>query len=154
MSRVVGIRPRPDQVADELAIRALAHAFADAVNRKDVAAFELLWDDDGIWEIGEPLPSSAKGSSNIAAQLLKLSDALEFFVQQVHSGVVAIDGDRATSRWSVQETGRRRDGGPYNNHAFYEDELAKRDGTWRFVRRTYRYVWLDLKSAIGGDAIR
>ena len=150
----MGIRPRPDQVADEVAIRALAHAFADAVNRKDVAAFESLWDDDGVWEIGEPLASSAKGSSNVAAQLLKLWDPLEFFVQQVHGGVVSIDGDRATSRWSVQETARRRDGGPYNNHAFYEDELAKRDGTWRFVRRTYRYVWLDLKSAIGGDAIR
>jgi ketosteroid isomerase-like protein len=154
LSRAVGIRPRPDQVADEVAIRALAHAFADAVNRKDVAAFESLWDDDGVWEIGEPLASSAKGSSNVAAQLLKLWDPLEFFVQQVHGGVVSIDGDRATSRWSVQETARRRDGGPYNNHAFYEDELAKRDGTWRFVRRTYRYVWLDLKSAIGGDAIR
>ena len=154
MSRAVGIRPRPEQVADELAIRALAHAFADAVNRKDVAAFESLWDDNGIWEIGEPLPSTATGSSNMPAQLLKLWDPLEFFVQQVHGGVVSIDGDRATSRWTVQETARRRDGGPYNNHAFYEDELARRDGTWRFVRRTYRYLWLDLKSGIGGDAIR
>ena len=154
MSRAVGIRPRPDQVADELAIRALAHAFADAVNRRDAATFESLWDDDGVWEIGEPLPSSAKGISNISAQLLRLWGPLDFFVQQVHGGVVTIDGDRATSRWSVQETGRRHDGGPYNNHALYEDELAKRDGTWRFVRRTYRYLWLDLKSAIGGDAIR
>ena len=150
----MGIRPRPDQAADELAIRALAHAFADAVNRRDAAAFESLWDDNGAWEIGEPLPSSAKGSANIAAQLLRLWDPLDFFVQQMHSGVVMIDGDLATSRWSVQETARRRDGGPYNNHAFYEDELAKRDGTWRFVRRTYRYLWLDLKSAIRGDAIR
>ena len=43
MSRTIGIRPRPDQVADELAIRALAYAFADAVNRRDAAAFESLW---------------------------------------------------------------------------------------------------------------
>jgi ketosteroid isomerase-like protein len=154
LSRAVGIRPRPEQVADELAIRGLAHAFADAVNRQDAAAFESLWEDDGVWEIGAPLPSSAKGSSNIAAQLLRLWEPLDFFVQQVHSGVVTIDGERATSRWSVQETGRRRDGGPYNNHAFYEDELVKRDGTWRFVRRTYRYLWLDLKSEIGGEAVR
>jgi uncharacterized lipoprotein YmbA len=42
---------------------------------------------------------------------------------------VTIDGDRATSRWSVQETGRRRDGGPYNNHGFYEDEMVKHDGS-------------------------
>ena len=106
-----------------------------------------------MWEIGAPLHSTAVGSTRIAAQFLKLSDALEFFVQQVRSGIVTIDGDRATSRWSVQETGRRRDGGPYNNYAFYEDEMVKRDGSWRFVRRNYRYVWLDLKDAIGGDVI-
>jgi ketosteroid isomerase-like protein len=150
----IGIRPQPDQVADEMAIRGLAHAFADAVNRRDAAAFESLWDDTGVWEIGAPLHSKAEGSTSIAAHFLKLWDAMDFLVQQVHSGVVTIDGDRAKSRWSVQETGRRRDGGPYNNHAFYEDEMVKRDGSWRFVRRNYRYVWLDLKSTIGGDVLK
>jgi ketosteroid isomerase-like protein len=152
--RAVGIRPRPEQVADEVAIRGLAYAFADAVNRGDAGAFEALWDDDGVWEIGAPLHSVAQGSTGIAAQFVKLWDSLEFFVQQVHSGIVTIDGDRATSRWSVQETGRRRDSGPYNNHAFYEDEIVKRDGSWRFLRRNYRYVWLDLKDTIGGDVIK
>jgi hypothetical protein len=42
----------------------------------------------------------------------------------------------------------------YNNHAFYEDKMVKRDGSWRFVRRNYRYVWLDLKSTIGGDVLK
>jgi ketosteroid isomerase-like protein len=124
LSRAVGIRPQPDQVADEMAIRGLAHAFADAVNRRDVAAFESLWDDDGVWEIGASLHSIAEGSTSIAAQLVTLWDALEFFVQQVHSGIVTIDGDRASSRWSIQETGRRHDGEPYNNHGFYEDEIV------------------------------
>lgn len=32
--RAVGIQPKPKQVADETAIRELAHAFADAVNRR------------------------------------------------------------------------------------------------------------------------
>jgi len=94
-----------------MAIRGLAHAFADSVNRRDVAVFESLWDDDGVWETGAPLHSIAEGSTNIAAHFLRLLEPLEFFVQ-VHSGVVTIDGDRATARWSVQETGRRRDGGP------------------------------------------
>ena len=154
MNRALGIRPQPEQVADEMAIRNLAYAFADCVNRRDVAAFESLWDDDGVWEIGAPLHSIAEGSMNIAAHFLSLLEPLEFFVQQVHSGVVTIDGDRATARWSVQETGERRDGGPYNNHAFYEDEMAKHNGTWRFVRRSYRYVWLDLKSPIGGNVVK
>jgi uncharacterized protein (TIGR02246 family) len=153
MSRTIGIRPRPDQVADELAIRALAYAFADAVNRRDAAAFESLWDENGVWEIGAPLHSIANGPTNIAAHMIELAEPLEFFVQLVHSGVVAIDGDQATARWLVQEIGRTRNNGPYNNHAFYEDELVKRDGAWRFARRSYRYIWLDLKSPIGGDVI-
>jgi ketosteroid isomerase-like protein len=140
-------------VADELAIRALVYAFADAVNRRDAAAFESLWDENAVWEIGSPLASIANGSSNIAARMIELVEPLEFFVQQVHSGVVAIDGDQATAHWSVQETGRSRTTGPYNNHAFYEDEVVKRDGAWRFARRSYRYVWLDLKSPIGGVVI-
>jgi hypothetical protein len=86
--------------------------------------------------------------------MIELAEPLEFFVQLVHSGVVAIDGDQATARWSVQETGRTRTKGPYNNYAFYEDQLVKREGAWRFARRSYRYVWLDLKSPIGGEIIR
>jgi hypothetical protein len=153
MSRAIGIRPRPDQVADELAIRALAYAFTDAVNRRDAGAFESLWDENGIWEIGAPLHSIANGAADIAAHMIQLAEPFEFFVQQAHSGGGVIDGDQATARWSVQETGRARNKGPYNNHAFYEDELVKREGAWRFARRSYRYVWLDLKSPIGGDVI-
>ena len=119
MIRTIGIRARPDQVADELAIRSLAQAFADAVNRRDAAVFESLWDENGVWEIGVPLHSIANGAANIAAHMIELAEPLEFFVQQVHSGVVAIDVDQATARWSVQETGRARNKGPYNNHAFY-----------------------------------
>ncbi|HEY4381436.1 MAG TPA: nuclear transport factor 2 family protein [Acidobacteriaceae bacterium] len=153
MNRTIGNRAREDQVADELAIRALAYAFADAVNRRDALTFELLWDENAVWEIGAPLHSIANGAPEIAAHMIELAEPLEFFVQQLHGGVVVIDGDRATARWSVQETGRSRTNGPYNNHAFYEDELVKRDGTWRFARRSYRYVWLDLKSPIGGEVI-
>jgi SnoaL-like domain len=154
LGRAVGIRPQPDQVADEMAIRGLAHAFADAVNRRDAAAFESLWDESGVWQIGAPLHAIAEGSTGIAAQFVKLWDALEFVVQQVHSGIVTIEGDRATFRWFVHEIGQRRRAGPYNSHAFYEDEMVKRDGSWRFVRRNYRHLWLDLSSTIGGSTIK
>jgi ketosteroid isomerase-like protein len=85
MSRTIGIHTRPDQVADELAIRALAYAFADAVNRRDAAAFESLWYENGVWEIGAPLHSIANGAANIAAHMIELAEPLEFFVQLVHS---------------------------------------------------------------------
>ena len=155
MSPTIGIRTRPEQVADELAIRGLAYAFADSVNRRDASTFESPWDEKRcLGKIGAPLQSISKGAAAIRAHMIALAEPLEFFVQLVHSGVVAIDGDQATARWSVQETGRTRNKEPYNNHAFYEDELVKRNGAWCFARRSYRYVWLDLKSPIGGETIR
>jgi hypothetical protein len=78
---------------------------------------------------------------------------LELVVQQVHGGADAIDADHAAARWSVQETGRSRSNGPCNNHAFHEDDHVKRDRAWRFARRSYRYVWLDLERPTGGDGI-
>jgi hypothetical protein len=153
MNRAIGIRAKPDQVADELAIRALAYAFADAVNRRDASTFELLWDENGVWEIGAPLHSITNGAHNIGTHMIELAEPLEFFVQLVHSGIVAIDGDQATARWSIQETGRSHTNGPYNAFASYEDVLVKREGAWRFARRSFRYVWLDLKSPIGGEVI-
>jgi hypothetical protein len=103
MSAASGIRTRPDQVADELAILALAYAFADAVNRRDAALFESLWDENAVWEIGAPLPSIANGAANIAAHMVELVEPLEFFVQQVHSGG-ALVGPRDWShsqQWTV-----------------------------------------------------
>ncbi len=83
MSPTIGIRARPEQVADELAIRGLAYAFADSVNRRDASTFESLWDENGVWEIGAPLQSISKGAAAIRAHMIALAEPLEFFVQLV-----------------------------------------------------------------------
>ncbi len=131
-------------LADEAEIRRLAAQFSDACVRYDRALFHSLWEPEGVWEITEPFPAVAEGVENILALLDGLLGMYEFFVQMQHSGVIAVTGDAATARWVMQEVGRGKDGALfYNNFGLYEDQMARRGGAWRFVRRTYQYVYID-----------
>ncbi len=68
-----------------------------------------------------------------------------YFMQMTHSGVVVLDGDRATARFVVREHGRG-EGTYYENLAVYNDELIRQADGWRFATRSYTYRFLDRKS--------
>ena len=142
-----------DEIADENAIRNLAHAFSDAVNRRDFDLFASIWSPDGEWTITDPIPSTAIGRDNIDKHVRELLEVWTFFVQQTHSGIVSVEGDVARASWTVQETGRTADGTRfYNNFAIYEDDLIKVDGVWSFTKRVYHYLWVDLSTPIPGNS--
>ena len=141
---------RLERLEDESAIRALTAAFADAATRNDKATLRELWTPDAEFAIGAPMGKTAVGVERIMDFFAELRDGREFFVQFVHSGVVSIDGDRATARWLVHEIARGG-GGFYTNYGFFSDVVEKRDGAWRFRRRSYSYVYLDA-SPFAGDA--
>lgn len=136
---------------DQMAIQQLAARFTDAVNERDPAAFAGLWvDGDALWEIGEPLASRAQGREQIVAMLERLMAIESHFMQLTHSGVINLDGDRATARWDMRERGRG-DGTYYDNLAVYNDILVRTLDGWRFQSRAYSYRFLD-QSAFGGEA--
>ena len=138
------------QLADESDIRNLTARFSDTAIRRDYDGFRALWTPDAVWEIKEPLPSSATGTDAIVTMLQGLMDTFEFFVQMVHSGVVTVEGDSANARWITQEMGRGKDDRCYyNNYAIYDDRLIRQDGVWRFARRTYDYMYLDDSAFMG-----
>ncbi len=131
-------------LADEAGIRRLAAQFCDACIRYDRTLFRSLWAAEGIWKITEPFPAEAGGVEEIVALLDVLLGMYEFFVQMQHSGVITVTGDTATARWVMQEVGRGKNGTLfYNNYGLYDDEMVRRDGAWRFVKRTYQYVYID-----------
>ena len=51
-----------DAVADELAIRHLVSAYADAVNRRDKALWASTWAEESVWDLSA---FSAEGKANI-----------------------------------------------------------------------------------------
>ena len=120
---VSSLEVRLRAVEDRLEIQALAARFSDAVNERDVQAFTQLWASDRpVWEIGPPLQSRAQGIDEIIAMLRRLLQIERYFMQITHSGVLTIDGDRATARFVERERGRG-DGTYYDNLAVYDDVL-------------------------------
>lgn len=73
----------------------------------------------------------------------------EFFVQNLHPGVVRLDGDTATGRAYVQEFGRMRDGGSHLNYALYHDRYRRTPDGWKFSERVYEVRYLDSSPLAG-----
>ena len=144
------LEERLKTVEDELSIRNLVARFTDAVNERDIASFRQLWTDDAVWEIGPPLQSRAEGVDEIAALLSRLLQTEQYFLQMTHSGVIEIEGDRATARFVERERGRG-ESSYYDSLAVYEDVLVREGDGWRFAKRFYRYRFLD-QSPFGGEA--
>ena len=62
--------------------------------------------------------------------------SLEFVFQTVHSGLVHVDGDRASARFPITEWSRRkRDGVTMAFLGVYEDDFLRTAEGWRFARR-------------------
>ena len=142
---------RLERVVAEAEIRNLAAQFSDAVNYNDPDAFSALWAADSVWEIGEPYVSRANGRAEIVALLRRLRQSWAFFVQLTHSGVIEFQtANVATARWSVREVARSPDRTQsYDNLAIYEDCLKNAEGVWRFVSRSYHYIWLSETPLLG-----
>ncbi|KAK4946776.1 hypothetical protein LTR10_014278 [Elasticomyces elasticus] len=134
-------------IADERSIRNLVARFANATAPVNYDAFAQLWlpseEIQATWSLSEPFAMSASGVTDIVAMLDKLLAERDFFVQMVHSGVVTLDGDRATGRWICHEVAKGPGETYYNNYAVYEDWYRKLDEKWYFARRDYKYMFLD-----------
>ncbi len=139
-----------DSTKDESEIRALVARFADAAMRNDPAAFGALWDADGEWRIGEPLPLAVRGRDAIVAAFAKLMSQWDFFAHVPSSILIEVSGDAARARCVVEETGMKTSAAKsYHNLAFYLDELRRREGRWVFASRFYHYLWIDDRPVTG-----
>lgn len=145
---------RLQRLEDDAAIRELAARFADASTRNDIATLRTLFVPDATFSIGKPNDVMCHGVDETASLIEKLEANKDFFVQFVHSGLVEIDGDRASARWLVREvamgTGEGGTGKSfYNNFGFFHDELVRADGAWLFQSRAYEYLYLDTDAFTG-----
>jgi uncharacterized protein (TIGR02246 family) len=137
-------------VADRVEIEALRGEFTDAGMTRDYDRFASLFTPDGVW--GMPhIDIELVGREQIRAGIERLQGLWEFFVQNVHPGIVRIDGDTATGRTHVAEFGRMRDGSSHSNHAIYHDRYRRTPDGWRFAERVYEIRYSD-DSPLPGSA--
>jgi uncharacterized protein (TIGR02246 family) len=119
---------------DETAIRALAAAYTDAVNRHDPVAGAAVYAADGVLVAYDTAP--IVGRAAIEAVFVARWPQAGILFQCLHSGLVEVNGDRAHARWWLSEHScpAGAHSGRMNLFA-YQDMLARLPEGWRFARR-------------------
>ena len=115
-------------VEDELAIRHLVAAYADAVNRRDGPLWAGTWADDGVWDL---MGNEIAGKDAVVAMWDNAMNGFEFVVQLVYQGTLEINGASATGRWYLAEHLRPQgsDSGRFNIGT-YADITTKVKEIW------------------------
>lgn len=135
---------------DREAIRDLGYRFADACNRRDMVAFRALWIPEGVWDIGAPKTFRSEGIETIAGTCSYLLALWDFFVQMPHAPVITVEGDRATSSWTMTEHANNAEQNQgYLNYGMYDDVCVRTPEGWKYKSRSYRYIYLDESAAPG-----
>jgi hypothetical protein len=126
-------------VADELAIRALVARYADAVCRRDPAAWAATWAQDCRWDLGGGRVTS--GRSETLNLYLTAVAKYDWVGQVVTTGRVEVDGDSATGWWYLIEFNQRAQGDGTLHLGHYDDEYVRTPDGWRFASRTMHMIY-------------
>ena len=129
--------PFTGPIEDRLAIRELYDSYADGANRGDRAAWLDCWSDDAIWWCHH-FERTGREAIGLQYDQLMASVKQAIFMTQICS--IEISGDAAKARAVCSERLLQTAGGEYQLTGRYEDELARCDGQWIFVRRIYHVM--------------
>jgi ketosteroid isomerase-like protein len=141
-------------LAGHIAIRDLLDRYTNALNHRDWSALEGLFACDGIWEAVSPVdgapPMRFEGAANCAKGIAQLVAPTDLCVQSNHAPVIVVDGQRATSISTINET-ILMDATPglmvvWGTYYVFQREA---DGEWRFAERTFRPTWSDMGGSKG-----
>ncbi|MFA6115798.1 MAG: nuclear transport factor 2 family protein [Sphingomonas sp.] len=137
--------------ADRLAIRELIDRYHAAINRHDWELLDTLFAPDAVWEARAPIDLRFDGHDAVMTGLRNSVLRQELLVQTC-SGVTVVleDASRAMVTSTLIEFGRERENGhPWCAVAFYDDEVRKDHGRWKFTRRALQVRYLGDSSLTG-----
>ncbi|WP_369029244.1 nuclear transport factor 2 family protein [Streptomyces adonidis] len=129
-------------ITDRVEIEALRAELTDAVMMRDFGRVVSLFTAEGTMSWPH-IDKEFVGHEEIRAGIEWGQSLWEFFVQNVHPGVIRLDGDTAAGRAYIQEFGRMRDGSSHLNHAVYHDRYERTADGWKFSERVYEVRYLD-----------
>jgi ketosteroid isomerase-like protein len=119
------------------AIQSQISRYTDAVNCGNWSDFPNIYMEDATWEaVG--LGLRFEGLTAITEGLSGLVQAMSMFAQLNCPAVIRYDGDRASARTTIYETGENQSAGTRMEvYGRYEDELARVNGQWLFKSRRF-----------------
>ena len=119
----------------------LVHRYADAVCRRDAAAWSATWSPDGTWLL---MGQTLEGRDAIVAMWTTAMAGFEHVLQIVHNGSATLDPEtgRGAGSWYISE--HSRDVGGRNGFllARYDDEYELLGTTWVFSRRSLAVAYM------------
>jgi uncharacterized protein (TIGR02246 family) len=121
-------------IEDQLAIRTLHDSYADAVFRRDAAAWGANWAEDGRWHL---MGTTVEGRDSIVALWNGAMGGFAFVAFFSQCAAIEIDGDTATGRVFTHEVLEGSDGTLSRPVGRYDDHYVKRDGRWLYQERRY-----------------
>ena len=119
---------------DALAIGRLVDEYTDAVSRGDVEGFGRCWTAEGRWT-GPGL--DCEGIFAITSAFAKMRGRITSAEQEVLTGDVTVEGDRATGTWEIHETIVDRDHEVRERVGRYDDEYRRTRDGWKFASRAF-----------------
>jgi len=125
-------------LADEMAIRALNAAYADAVMRRDAAAWSSLWAHDGRWFF---LGKWIEGRDNILARWQDAINGFPIICHHITSEQVAVSGDQAKSRVYLAEEVVTLKQLSLRFIGVYNDICTRLDEGWRYSSRRFDLIY-------------
>lgn len=127
-----------DPIADELAIRNLVARYSDAVNRRDAEAWGNCWTEDAVWKIMGMAP---EGRETIVGLWSQFMGGFPFVVQMPSECLITLNGDEATVRAYLTETGKGPDGSGMLTLGVYHDRVRREADAWRFTERSFHAMY-------------
>ena len=125
---------------DRLAIRELLETYADAVTRRDAAAWGATWAADAEWSLPDyPEIGTTKGREAIVAMWIEAMKAYPGIMFEAWPGSIEVSGERAIMRSYTSEV-YDQDGVTKRDRGVYEDVCVRIDGQWRFASRSFRNI--------------
>lgn len=127
-------------MSDESDIQRTINTYSQVASLVQVDKVLALYQPDGVWAV----PSQGmrcEGHAEIAAQMKLYASAMEFVLQGNSPSVIDIDGDTATARTSIRETGKvaGQDMG-FEYIGIYVDKLVRTPGGWKFTERVCEVI--------------
>ncbi len=130
--------PTIDHLLAEMAIRQLHVKYADAVWRKDFAAFGDCFAEDCEWRIGGMI---LRGRDEIVRTFEGIIGHFNRVLLTFRTPIIEVGQGTASARTYVNEMTARKDGGPSTALGLYFERFVDQGDQWRFKWRLWQTLY-------------
>lgn len=140
-------------MSDIEAIQQLMNRYSDAATRRDWAQMRSIFTADGEWLVPEQ-GMTFRGPDEIVPPMAAFLEQFDYFVQMNSAAVIEVDGDRATARSVVRESGKFA-GAAIGIEVMgqYSDDLLRTADGWKFARRTFHGLGMHRYDLLAGPPL-